>query len=77
MVHPYTFRAENTFLPKDYQVGTSPSDLGRAVDEQVAYLKTGIDGLFTDQADISVRARAVAAGLPNPGPPPADHHPTH
>ncbi|ABD11799.1 glycerophosphoryl diester phosphodiesterase [Frankia casuarinae] len=76
VVHPYTFRAENTFLPKDYQVGANPSDLGRAVDEQVAYLKTGIDGLFTDQADIGVRARAVAAGLPNPGPPPAGHHAT-
>jgi glycerophosphoryl diester phosphodiesterase len=63
VLHPYTFRAENTFLPNDYQRGTSPNDFGRAIDEQVAYLKTGIDGLFTDQADIGVLARAVAAGV--------------
>jgi glycerophosphoryl diester phosphodiesterase len=57
LVHPYTFRAENTFLPKDYQVGTDPNDFGRAIDEQIAFLETGIDGLFTDQADIGVFAR--------------------
>ena len=58
LLHPYTFRAENTFLPKDFQVGTVPTDYGRAVEEQVAFLKAGIDGLFTDQADIGVYARA-------------------
>ncbi|EIV91889.1 glycerophosphodiester phosphodiesterase [Frankia sp. QA3] len=62
VLHPYTFRAENNFLPADYRRGTSTSDFGRAIDEQVAYLKAGIDGLFTDQADIGVLARAVAAG---------------
>ncbi|WP_261555397.1 glycerophosphodiester phosphodiesterase [Frankia tisae] len=62
VLHPYTFRAENTFLPADYRRGTSPNDFGRAIDEQVAYLRAGIDGLFTDQADIGVLARAVAAG---------------
>jgi glycerophosphoryl diester phosphodiesterase len=58
VVHPYTFRAENTFLPADYQRGTMPSDYGRAIDEQVTYLRAGLDGLFTDQADIGVLARA-------------------
>ncbi len=57
MVHPYTFRAENTFLPVDYRTGTDPAAFGRAIDEQVAFLRTGIDGLFTDQADIGVVAR--------------------
>jgi glycerophosphoryl diester phosphodiesterase len=28
------------------------------VDEQVTFLKTGIDGVFTDQADTGVLARA-------------------
>jgi len=56
-VHPYTFRAENTFLPAEYRVGDDPSDFGRAIDEQVRFLRTGIDGLFTDQADIGVVAR--------------------
>jgi glycerophosphoryl diester phosphodiesterase len=57
-VHPYTFRAENTFLPVDYRVGTDQTAYGRAIDEQVRFLQTGIDGLFTDQADIGVIARA-------------------
>jgi glycerophosphoryl diester phosphodiesterase len=57
-VHPYTFRAENTFLPIDYRVGTDATAYGRAIDEQVRFLRTGIDGLFTDQSDIGVVARA-------------------
>jgi len=56
-VHPYTFRAENTFLPVDYRVGTDATAYGRAIDEQVRFLQTGIDGLFTDQCDIAVIAR--------------------
>jgi glycerophosphoryl diester phosphodiesterase len=56
-VHPYTFRAENTFLPLDYRVGKVDASYGRAIDEQVRFLRTGIDGLFTDQADIGVIAR--------------------
>jgi glycerophosphoryl diester phosphodiesterase len=57
LLHPYTFRAENTFLPKDYRVDSGATDFGRAVDEQVTFLESGIDGLFTDQPDIGVFAR--------------------
>jgi glycerophosphoryl diester phosphodiesterase len=57
VVHPYTFRAENQFLPADLRVGDDPTAFGRALDEQLAFLRTGIDGLFTDQTDISVLAR--------------------
>jgi glycerophosphoryl diester phosphodiesterase len=56
-VHPYTFRAENAFLPVDYRTGTDPAGYGRIVDELLAYLDTGIDGFFTDQADLGVLAR--------------------
>jgi glycerophosphoryl diester phosphodiesterase len=56
-VIPYTFRAENQFLPADYRVGADPNAYGRAIDEQIAFLTVGLDGLFTDQADISVLAR--------------------
>jgi glycerophosphoryl diester phosphodiesterase len=58
-LHPYTFRAENNFLPTNLRVGTDPGWYGRAIDEQVTYLRTGIDGLFTDQADIGVLARSI------------------
>jgi len=58
LVHPYTFRAENQFLPADLRRGTVASDFGRAIEEQVTFLRTGIDGLFTDHPDIGVVARA-------------------
>ncbi len=61
VVHPYTFRAENTFLPADLRRGAVASDFGKAIDEQVAFLQVGIDGLFTDHADIGVIARSDAA----------------
>jgi glycerophosphoryl diester phosphodiesterase len=61
LVHPYTFRAENSFLPADYRRGTTDSDYGRAIDEMTVYLQTGIDGFFTDQADIGVLARDAFA----------------
>jgi glycerophosphoryl diester phosphodiesterase len=56
-VHPWTFRAENTFLPKEFQRGTVASQYGDLQGELLAYLRTGIDGFFTDQPDIGVAAR--------------------
>jgi glycerophosphoryl diester phosphodiesterase len=63
VVHPYTFRAENTFLPTELRRGSVDSDFGKAIDEQVAFLRAGIDGLFTDQADVGVIARSDAHAL--------------
>jgi glycerophosphoryl diester phosphodiesterase len=63
VVHPYTFRAENEFLPTDMQLGTDPTDFGLLPEEITAYLQVGIDGFFTDQPDIGVFARdAFLAG---------------
>jgi glycerophosphoryl diester phosphodiesterase len=59
LVHPYTFRAENSFLPVDYQSSSVAVEYGRAIDEQVTYLRAGLDGLFTDQPDIGLVARAA------------------
>jgi glycerophosphoryl diester phosphodiesterase len=61
VVHPYTFRAENTFLPTDLRRGAADADFGRAIDEQVAFLRAGVDGLFTDQPDIGMIARSDAS----------------
>lgn len=55
---PFTFRAENRFLPADYRRGDRDADFGRAIDEQARFLQTGIDGLFADQPDVAVLARA-------------------
>lgn len=51
-VHPWAFRAESAFLP-------AGMDLEAELRE---FLATGIDGFFTDQADVGVRA--VAARIP-------------
>ncbi|WP_307835781.1 glycerophosphodiester phosphodiesterase family protein [Phycicoccus sonneratiae] len=56
-VTPYTFRAENTFLPVDFRVGTDPAAHGRLADLVERFLRTGVDGVFCDQPDICVEAR--------------------
>ncbi|HZG33666.1 MAG TPA: glycerophosphodiester phosphodiesterase [Sphingopyxis sp.] len=55
-VHPWTFRRENYFLPLRDKGGINPAghgDLGAEVD---AYLRTGIDGLFSDNPREAVAA---------------------
>ncbi len=61
-VVPWTFRNENQFMAKDLQKGTNPADYGKAIEEQVAYLRTGLDGLFTDNPDTGVVARDIFWG---------------
>ncbi|HEX9811096.1 MAG TPA: glycerophosphodiester phosphodiesterase [Burkholderiales bacterium] len=56
-VHPYTFRAENHFLPTNLRAGTDPNARGDLVKEIEIFLCAGIDGFFTDQSDIGVSAR--------------------
>lgn len=57
LVHPYTFRAENMFLPTDLQVGPEARDFGLLPEEITAYLQAGVDGFFTDHPDIGAFAR--------------------
>ena len=40
--------------------GTDPTAYGRAIDEQVTFLRAGIDGLFTDNPDVGVLARDLS-----------------
>nr|WP_322940561.1 glycerophosphodiester phosphodiesterase [Pseudomonas sp. s4] len=56
-VHPYTFRAENAFLPTRLRNGNEPAARGDIDAELRTFLATGIDGLFIDQPDIAVRLR--------------------
>lgn len=57
LVHPYTFRAENSFLPGNLRHGQDPAARGDIEAEIRAFLDAGIDGLFIDQPDIAVRLR--------------------
>ncbi|OYY76185.1 MAG: glycerophosphodiester phosphodiesterase [Sphingomonas sp. 28-62-20] len=58
-LHPWTFRAENAFLPALFRDGTNPATHGQLSAEITAYLKLGVDGVFTDYPQIG--ARTVAA----------------
>ena len=57
IVHGWTFRAENAFLPADFRSSTDPNAFGDLAGEVKRYLELGMDGFFTDQPDIGVRAR--------------------
>ncbi|GAA5123472.1 glycerophosphodiester phosphodiesterase [Haloechinothrix salitolerans] len=57
VVHPYTFRAENAFLPTDYRSSDDPAEHGEVIGELGAYYDLGVDGVFTDFPDLGVAAR--------------------
>jgi glycerophosphoryl diester phosphodiesterase len=59
LVHPYTFRNENDFLPPALQEGSDPADYGEALAEEERFWEAGVDGVFTDQPDTGVLARAL------------------
>ncbi len=63
VVHPYTFRAENQFLPVDLRTSADATELGAAAQEIAAFLALGIDGFFTDHTDIGVAARDRHIGV--------------
>jgi glycerophosphoryl diester phosphodiesterase len=70
IVHVWTFRAENTFLPTNLRKGepADPAYLREFGDwraEYAAFISTGLDGLFADQPELAVAARdGLASGLP-------------
>lgn len=62
VLHPWTFRRENIFLPEEFRVGNpvDPAYLrqpGNAVAEDQLFFRLGVDGIFTDNPDIGVQAR--------------------
>ncbi|MFI0896473.1 glycerophosphodiester phosphodiesterase [Streptomyces sp. NPDC020983] len=57
VLHPFTARNENQFLPADFRVGTDPNAYGDPIAAFRTWFATGIDGLFTDNADTAVLAR--------------------
>ncbi|MEU6252959.1 glycerophosphodiester phosphodiesterase [Streptomyces sp. NPDC047043] len=57
ILHPYTMRNENPFLPADFRKGTDADGYGDPFGAFRTYFATGIDGVFTDNADTGVLAR--------------------
>ncbi|GGN46628.1 glycerophosphoryl diester phosphodiesterase [Streptomyces kronopolitis] len=58
VLHPYTVRNENTFLPTDLRRGSDPNAYGDSFAYFKALLGTGIDGLFSDNCDTALLAAA-------------------
>jgi glycerophosphoryl diester phosphodiesterase len=56
VVHGWTFRRENRFLPTDYRIGTDPNAPGDMVGEVTEFLAAGMDGFFTDNPDLGAAA---------------------
>jgi glycerophosphoryl diester phosphodiesterase len=58
-VYCWTLRAENAFLPSNLRHGTQPQQFGDWLAEFQLLLRSGVDGVFADQPDLAVRARAT------------------
>ena len=53
-VHPWTFRAENYFLPADLRTGVDPRAAGDLAAEMRTFIAEGVDGLFSDNPVVAV-----------------------
>jgi Glycerophosphoryl diester phosphodiesterase family. len=63
IVHGWTFRAENIFLPNEFDSSANPADLGDMAGQVKAFLSLGMDGFFTDHPFLGKQARdAFVAG---------------
>jgi glycerophosphoryl diester phosphodiesterase len=71
LVHPWTFRRENAFLPEEFRRGDPASPAyPRAVGDLPAELRQfwqlGVDGLFSDNPDLAVAVRDELFGTTGP-----------
>ncbi|MBB6170263.1 glycerophosphoryl diester phosphodiesterase [Nocardiopsis mwathae] len=57
LVTPWTLRSENAFLPAGYRKGDDPSAHGDHRGYYIEVLRTGVDGVFTDNPDHLYKAR--------------------
>lgn len=66
LVHPWTFRSENYFLPADFHAGDPaapnfPRLHGDAPAELATFFAAGVDGVFADFSDVAVKVLATFA----------------
>ena len=59
LVHAWTFRNENSFLPLDYRNRSSgdPPSYGDAFSEYKLFYELGVDGVFSENPDTALEAR--------------------
>ncbi|WP_026224321.1 glycerophosphodiester phosphodiesterase family protein [Methyloversatilis thermotolerans] len=62
-VHAWTFRAENIFLPNEFDSSSNPAAFGDMKGQIRVFLELGLDGFFTDHPDLGV---AAVASIPEP-----------
>ncbi|MET1042721.1 MAG: glycerophosphodiester phosphodiesterase family protein [Microbacteriaceae bacterium] len=58
-VYSWTLRAENRFLAKSFRRGSRGAEFGDWLSEFQLVMRTGIDGVFADQPDLAIEARAL------------------
>jgi len=61
-VFTWTLRPENRFLPAPLRRGGEVAGLGDWERWYTSVIRTGVDGVFADHADLAVRARAAVGG---------------
>ena len=64
-VHAWTFRAENLFLPNEFDSSTNPAEFGDLKGQILAFTRLGMDGFFTDQPDLGVAAILSPKPMPD------------
>ena len=67
VLHPWTFRRENTFLPEEFRLGNPAHPLylaapGNLPGELALFYRLGVDGVFSDNADTAVATREQVFG---------------
>ena len=63
LVHVWTLRAENEFLPAELRRGGDPAAHGDLAGEATLFLRAGVDGTFTDNPAEGVAARDAFLAL--------------
>jgi len=58
LVHPFTFRNENQFLPAEHRSSTDVNAYGDAFAEYQQFYRLGVDGVFSDMPDTAIAARS-------------------
>ncbi len=61
LVHPWTYRAENAFLPAELRRGRGAGEFGDFAAELTRVFALGVDGVFTDHPGQALALAAAAA----------------